>query len=246
MLQDKIAVVTGASSGIGKDIAMKLALKGANIVVHYRSNDEEALALASNIEKIGSKALVVKGDISKMADAEKLIEEAISKFGRVDILVNNAGITKDTLLLKMSEEQFDDVINTNLKGTFNCTKSVTKHMLKQKSGRIINISSVIGVVGNAGQSNYAASKAGIIGFTKSVAKELASRGITANAVAPGFIRTKMTDVLKDEVKEEILKKIPLNKFGEAEDVANLVAFLASDEASYITGQVINIDGGMVI
>ncbi|HBY20818.1 MAG: 3-oxoacyl-[acyl-carrier-protein] reductase [Clostridiales bacterium GWE2_32_10] len=246
MLQDKIAVVTGASSGIGKDIAMKLALKGANIVVHYRSNDEEALALASNIEKIGSKALVVKGDISKMADAEKLIEEAISKFGRVDILVNNAGITKDTLLLKMSEEQFDDVINTNLKGTFNCTKSVTKHMLKQKSGRIINISSVIGVVGNAGQSNYAASKAGIIGFTKSVAKELASRGITANAVAPGFIRTKMTDVLKDEVKEEILKKIPLNKFGEAEDVANLVAFLASDEASYITGQVINIDGGMVM
>ncbi|HCC06898.1 MAG TPA: 3-oxoacyl-[acyl-carrier-protein] reductase [Clostridiales bacterium] len=246
MLEDKVAVVTGASSGIGREIALTLALKGAKIVVNYRGNDEEANKVVLDIENAGSKAIAVKGDVSKATDMEKLIKTAVSTFGKVDILVNNAGITKDNLLLKMTDEQFSDVIDINLKGTFNCTKAVTKYMLKQRSGKIINIASVIGIVGNAGQSNYAASKAGIIGFTKSVAKELASRGITANAVAPGFIRTKMTDILSEDVKQEILKNIPLKKFGEAQDVAKIVAYLASDDANYITGQVINIDGGMVM
>ncbi|HAN09179.1 MAG TPA: beta-ketoacyl-ACP reductase [Clostridiales bacterium] len=246
MLENKVAVVTGASSGIGREIALTLALKGAKIVVNYRGNDDEANKVVLDIENTGSKAIAVKGDVSKAEDMENLIKTAVDTYGRVDILVNNAGITKDNLLLKMTDEQFSDVIDINLKGTFNCTKAVTKYMLKQKSGKIINIASVIGIVGNAGQSNYAASKAGIIGFTKSVAKELASRGITANAVAPGFIRTKMTDILADDVKQEILKNIPLKKFGEAQDVAKIVAFLASDDANYITGQVINIDGGMVM
>ena len=246
MLEDKVAVVTGASSGIGREIALTLALKGAKIVVNYRGNDDEANKVVLDIENTGSKAIAVKGDVSKAEDMENLIKTAVDTYGRVDILVNNAGITKDNLLLKMTDEQFSDVIDINLKGTFNCTKAVTKYMLKQKSGKIINIASVIGIVGNAGQSNYAASKAGIIGFTKSVAKELASRGITANAVAPGFIRTKMTDILSEDVKQEILKNIPLKKFGEAQDVAKIVAYLASDDANYITGQVINIDGGMVM
>ncbi len=246
MLTNKTAIITGASTGIGREIALELATKGANIVINYRGSEEDANNLISEIEKLGSKAIALAGDVTQMADMEKLVETAVGTFGTVDILVNNAGITKDTLLLKMTEEQFDSVINVNLKGTFNATKAVTKQMLKKRSGKIISMASVIGLIGNIGQSNYAASKAGIIGFTKSVAKELASRGITANAIAPGFIRTKMTDVLSDEVKESILSNIPLRKFGEASDVAKIVSFLASDDANYITGQVIHIDGGMVM
>ena len=246
MLQGKTALVTGASRGIGKAIALKLAAAGANVVVNYRSSIDAVKEVVAEIEALGAKALAVQGDVSDFAAVEKLMEEVVAHFGSIDILVNNAGITKDTLLLRMKEEDFDTVIDINLKGAFNCIKHASKYMLKQKSGKIINISSVIGQVGNAGQMNYAASKAGILGMTKSAAKELAPRGITVNAVAPGFIETDMTDVLSDKVKEGILSNIPLKTLGKPEDVANAVAFLASSEANYITGQVINIDGGMVM
>lgn len=246
ILKGKCAIVTGAGKGIGKAIAMKLSELGAHIVINYRSSEKEAEEIVKAIEAAGGAALAVKADVSKFDEAEKLIRTAKEKFGAVDILVNNAGITKDTLILRMKEEDFDSVLSVNLKGCFNCVKHVSPIMLKQKSGRIINISSVIGLVGNAGQANYAASKAGIIGLTKSVAKELGSRGITVNAVAPGFIETDMTEVLSDKIKENMIDSIPLKRLGKTSDVAEVVAFLASESASYITGQVINVDGGMVV
>ncbi|MCM8711767.1 3-oxoacyl-[acyl-carrier-protein] reductase [Clostridium sp. SYSU_GA19001] len=246
MLTGKVALITGAGRGIGKAIALKFSELGASIVVNYRSSEKEAQELIDEIKKRGGEAAAVQGDVSSFLDAEKVVKFAIEKFGRLDILVNNAGITKDTLLLRMKEEDFDKVLEVNLKGVFNCTKYASSVMLKQKSGKIINISSVIGLIGNAGQANYAAAKAGIIGFTKSVAKELGARGITVNAIAPGFITTDMTEVLSDKLKEKLLENVPLKKLGTPEDVANLAAFLASDNANYITGQVINVDGGMVM
>lgn len=246
MLTGKVAVVTGAGRGIGRAIALKLAQLGASIVINYRSSAKEAEEVISEIRNNGGKAEMVQGDVSSFEDSEKVIKFAVESFGRLDILVNNAGITKDTLLLRMKEEDFSKVLDINLKGVFNCTKHASNIMLKQKGGRIINISSVIGLIGNAGQANYAAAKAGIIGFTKSVAKELGTRGITANAIAPGFITTDMTEVLSEKVKEKLLENVPLKRLGSPEDVANLAAFLASDNASYITGQVINVDGGMVM
>ena len=246
MLKGKCAVVTGAAKGIGKAIALKLASSGVNIVLNYRSSENKAIETEKEILSLGVEVLRIKGDISKPNDVENLIDCAKNKFGKIDIMVNNAGITKDTLLLRMKEEDFDSVINVNLKGVFNCLKAITPVMVKQKEGKIINLSSVVGLVGNAGQVNYAASKAGVIGMTKSLAKEIGSRGITVNAVAPGFIETDMTDVLGDRFKEEAKKSIPLKRLGKAEDVAEVVAFLASDSANYITGQVIHVDGGMVM
>lgn len=246
MLSGKVALVTGAGRGIGRAIALKLSSLGASIVINYRNSEKEAQELIDEIKTQGGEAFAVQGDVSSFSDAQKVVKFAVERFGRLDILVNNAGITRDTLLLRMKEEDFDKVLQVNLKGVFNCTKHASSVMLKQKSGKIINIASVIGLVGNAGQANYAAAKAGIIGFTKSVAKELGSRGITVNAIAPGFITTDMTDVLSDKVKEKLMENIPLKKLGNPEDVANLAAFLASDNSSYITGQVINVDGGMVM
>ncbi|WP_408605804.1 3-oxoacyl-[acyl-carrier-protein] reductase [Alkalithermobacter paradoxus] len=245
-LKDKVALVTGGSRGIGKSIAIKLASLGANVVINYTSREEEALNTQKEIESYGVKSMVVKCDVSKYDDVQNMIDKTVSEFGRVDILVNNAGITKDGLLMKMKEEDFDAVIAVNLKGVFNCTKAVTRPMMKQRYGKIINMSSVVGVMGNAGQANYCASKAGVIGFTKSSAKELASRNINVNAIAPGFIDTDMTKVLKDDVKEAMMRSIPLNRYGSAEDIANLVAFLSSSMSDYITGQVIHVDGGMVM
>ena len=246
MLEGKIAVVTGASRGIGRAIAEKLASMGAMVVINYNGSAKKAEEVKAKIESNGQKAAVMQCNVSDYAACEAFIGEIIKTYGRIDILVNNAGITKDGLLMKMSEEDFDNVINVNLKGTFNCVRHVARQMIKQRAGRIINLSSVVGVTGNAGQVNYAASKAGVIGLTKSTAREVASRGITVNAVAPGFIETDMTDVLSDKVKEASAAQIPLGHFGKAEDVANTVAFLASDDAGYITGQVIHVDGGMVM
>ena len=246
MLKDKTAVVTGASRGIGRAIALKLAKLGANVVVNYRNSIEAVQEVVKEIEAIGAKALAVQCDISNYSDVENMMKKCIQEFGSIDILVNNAGITKDGLLMRMKEEEFDSVIDTNLKGAFNCTRHVSSIMLKQRSGRIINISSVSGLTGNAGQVNYSAAKAGIIGMTKAVAREFASRGVTCNAVAPGYIQTDMTETLSDKVKDGIMSTIPLKRLGMPEDVANVVAFLASEEASYITGQVINVDGGMVM
>lgn len=246
MLKGKIAMVTGASRGIGKAIALKLADLGASIALNYRTHNEDIDKLAKEIEDKNVKVLLVQGDVSDFDQCSDMIKKVNNELGRIDILVNNAGITKDGLLMRMKEEDFDKVIDINLKGTFNCIKHVTPIMMKQREGRIINLSSVIGLVGNAGQANYAASKAGIIGLTKSVAKEIGSRGVTVNAIAPGFIKTDMTEVLSDKVKASIQDNIPLRRLGEAEDVAELVAFLSSDKAGYITGQVINVDGGMVM
>lgn len=245
-LKDKIAIVTGGSRGIGKEICLKFASLGANLVINYIGDKTQAEDTKAECEKLGAKVALSEGDVSKMADCEKLFQTAMDTFGRVDILVNNAGITRDNLLMRMSEEEFDAVIAVNLKGTFNCMKQAARPMMKQKYGKIINMASVVGVTGNAGQVNYAASKAGVIGMTKSMAKELANRGVTVNAIAPGFIRTAMTDVLSDDVKAEITRVIPMGVMGETEDVANLAAFLASDASCYITGQVINVDGGMVM
>ncbi|MHC1720112.1 MAG: 3-oxoacyl-[acyl-carrier-protein] reductase [Clostridiaceae bacterium] len=245
-LANKTAVVTGASRGIGRAIAIKLASEGANIILNYRSSIKSVEEVIAEINALGGKAVAVQGDVSSFAEAEKIIKAAVENFGSLDILVNNAGITKDGLIMRMKEEDFDSVIETNLKGTFNCIRHATPIMMKQRSGRIINMSSVVGVAGNAGQVNYSASKAGVIGITKSAAKELAARGITVNAVAPGFIQTDMTDVLSDKVKEDILSGIPLKRLGKPEEIADLVSFLVSDSGSYITGQVININGGMFI
>ena len=246
MLQGKNVVITGASRGIGRAIALKLASLGANIVFNFKNSINKADELVKEIEALGVKAKAVQGDIAKLKDAEELISICKESFGSVDVLVNNAGVTKDNLVMRMKEEDFDTVIDINLKGTFNTIKHATPIMMKQRSGKIINISSVVGVVGNAGQANYSASKAGVIGLTKSVAKELGSRGINVNAIAPGFIETDMTEVLKDNIKENLLNNIPLKKLGSIEDVANLVVFLASEQSKYITGQVINVDGGMVM
>ena len=246
MLKGKTAVVTGASRGIGRAIAVKLAKLGANVVVNYRKSEDAVQGVVKEIEALGVKALAVQADISSYSDVENMIKKCIMEFGSIDILVNNAGITKDGLIMRMKEEDFDNVINVNLKGAFNCTRHVSSIMLKQRSGRIINISSVSGITGNAGQVNYSSAKAGIIGMTKSVAREFASRGVTCNAVAPGYIQTDMTDAVPEKAKEAIMSTIPLKRLGTPEDVANIVAFLASEEASYITGQVINVDGGMVM
>ena len=243
---DKCALITGATRGIGKQIAITLAKQGYNIALNYRKENEELENTKKEIEEIGVQVLAVKGDVANFEECENFVKQVIERFGQIDVLVNNAGITKDMLLMRMKKEDFEQVIDTNLVGTFNVTKNVVPYMMKARSGRIINISSVVGISGNAGQTNYSASKAGIIGFTKSLAKEIASRNILVNAVAPGFIETNMTDVLKDDVKQEIAKNIPLKRMGTAQDVSNVVKFLASDDSSYITGQVINVDGGMLM
>ncbi len=242
----KVAFITGGTRGIGKQIAIKLAKNGFDIALNYRKENDELKNTKNEIEESGAKCLAVQGDVTSFEDSERMVKEIFDHYERIDVLVNNAGITKDNLFVRMKKEDFEDVINVNLIGTFNVTKNIVPIMMKQKTGRIINISSVVGISGNAGQANYAASKAGIIGFTKSLAKELGSRNILVNAIAPGFIETQMTDVLKDSVKEEISKSIPLKRMGKTEDIANLANFLASDESSYITGQVINVDGGMLM
>lgn len=244
--ENKIVLVTGAGRGIGASIAKRFASEGAEVIVNYSGNDEAAQKTVDEITAIGGQAQKYKCSVNDSESVKVMIDEIIKEFGRIDILVNNAGITKDGLMLRMTDEDFDRVIDVNLKGTFNCTKYVSKYMLKQKSGKIINISSVVGLSGNAGQINYSASKAGIIGITKSAAKELSSRGITVNAVAPGYVDTDMTKVLSDNIRNEILKNIPLQRMGNVEDISNCVAFLASEDASYITGQVISVDGGMHI
>lgn len=243
---NKVVLITGATRGIGKQIAITFAQNGYDIAINYRKENDDLKSTKEEIEKNNVKCLAVQGDVSNFEDCERFVKEIIDEYGKIDVLVNNAGITKDTLLMRMKKEDFEDVINVNLVGTFNVTKNVISFMMKARSGRIINISSVVGIAGNAGQTNYSASKAGIIGFTKSLAKEVASRGILVNAVAPGFIETQMTDVLKDEIKEEIAKSIPLRRMGSSQDVSNVVKFLADEESSYITGQVINVDGGMLM
>lgn len=242
----KVAFVTGATRGIGKSIALKLASCGYDIAINYRTENNDLTELLNEIKGFNVRCIAVCGDVSDFEACTNMIKQIISEFEKIDVLVNNAGITRDMLLMRMKESDFTDVIDVNLVGTFNITKNVIPYMMKQKNGRIINISSVVGITGNAGQTNYSASKAGIIGFTKSLAKEVGSRNILVNAVAPGFIQTDMTDILKDEIKQELIKNIPLKRFGNATDVANVVKFLASEESSYITGQVINIDGGMVM
>ena len=244
--ENKIVLVTGAGRGIGASIAKRFASEGAEVIVNYSGNDEVAQKTVDEITATGGQAQKYKCSVNDSESVKVMIDEIIKKFGRIDILVNNAGITKDNLMLRMKEEEFDRVIDVNLKGCFNCMKHVTRPMLKQKYGKIINISSVVGVHGNAGQINYSASKAGIIGMTKSMAKELGAKGICVNAIAPGFIQTDMTDVLSDEVKDKIKTSIPMGKLGNVDDIAQTVAFLASDEAKYITGQVICVDGGMAM
>ncbi len=246
MLEQKVAVVTGASRGIGRQIALTLASRGARVIVNYNGSAARAEEVVQKIQEAGGQAEAVQCDVSDFQKAGELMNYVIQTYGRVDILVNNAGITRDGLLMKMSEEDFDAVLNTNLKGAFNCMQHVARQMIRQKGGRIINISSVSGVMGNAGQANYSASKAGVIGLTKAAAREMASRGITVNAVAPGFINTEMTEVLSDSVKEAAVAQIPMKTFGETTDIAEAVAFLASDEARYITGQVLCVDGGMAM
>lgn len=246
LLQDKVVLITGASRGIGKSIAEECVKQGAKVAFTYLSSEEKAKALEAELSKNGGIVKGFKSDASKFDEAQKLVDDVVATFGTIDVLVNNAGITRDTLLMRMSEEQWDEVINTNLKSAFNLTKAVQRPMLKAKSGSIINMSSVVGVSGNAGQSNYAASKAGLIGFTKSVAQELGSRNIRANAIAPGFIETEMTEVLDPKVVEEWRNGIPLKRGGKPEDVANLVVFLGSDMSTYITGQTINVCGGMLM
>lgn len=245
-LEGKKALVTGASRGIGRAIALALAAEGADIAVNYAGNQAAAEAVAAEIEAMGRKAIIIQADISSNEAATAMVEQVAKEFGRVDILVNNAGITRDGLLMRMKEADWDAVLTTNLKGVFNCTKAAIKYMIKQKAGHIVNISSVVGVNGNAGQANYAAAKAGVIGFTKATAKELAARGITVNAVAPGFIQTDMTAVLNEKQVEAMQATIPLKRLGEPEDIAKAVVFLASDDANYITGQTLNVDGGMVM
>ena len=246
MLEGKIALVTGAAKGIGRAIALALAADGATVIVNYNGSAQKAEAVVDEIKALGKDSEAYQCNVANTADVDAMIKDVIKRYGSLDILVNNAGITRDNLIMKMSEEDFDKVIDVNLKGSFNMMRFVSRQMLRQRSGRIISMASVVGIAGNAGQANYAASKAGIIGMTKSAARELASRGITVNAVAPGFIETEMTAVLSEEVKKASAAQIPLGHFGKPEDIAKTVAFLASDDAAYITGQVIQVDGGMVI
>ncbi|GGF11315.1 3-oxoacyl-[acyl-carrier-protein] reductase FabG [Halobacillus andaensis] len=246
MLNEQVALVTGASRGIGRAIALELASKGAKVAVNYAGSEEKAEAVVQEIKENGGEAIKIQANVSSTEDVKNMVKEVVDQFGKLDILVNNAGITRDNLLMRMKEEEFDDVIDTNLKGVFVCTKGVTRQMMKQKHGRIINISSIVGVSGNPGQANYVAAKAGVIGMTKSNAKELASRNITVNAVAPGYITTDMTDQLTDEQREQMLAMIPLGRLGNGEDIANVVRFLATEDAGYITGQTIHVDGGMVM
>lgn len=246
MLENKVALVTGASRGIGRAIALALAAQGAAVVVNYNGSKERAQEVADTIKSQGGQASLYQCSVGDFQACQEMIQHVIKEYGHLDILVNNAGITRDNLIMKMKEEDFDAVIETNLKGAFNTIRHSSRQMLKQRSGKIINITSVSGILGNAGQANYAASKAGVIGLTKTMARELASRGITVNAVAPGFVETEMTDVLKEEIKEAACSQIPLGKFGKPEDIANMVVFLASEKADYITGQVISVDGGMNI
>ncbi|PFP30658.1 beta-ketoacyl-ACP reductase [Bacillus sp. AFS073361] len=245
-LEGKAALVTGASRGIGREIALELARQGANVAVNFSGSEAKANEVVDEIKALGREAFAVKCNVSNSEEVAEMIKGTIDSFGKLDILVNNAGITKDNLLMRMKEEEWDDVININLKGVFLCTKAVTRQMMKQRVGRIINIASIVGVSGNPGQANYVAAKAGVIGLTKTTAKELASRNITVNAIAPGFITTDMTDKLPEDVKAEMLKQIPLARLGEPKDIAKITAFLASDDSSYITGQTLHIDGGMVM
>lgn len=246
MLKNKVVLVTGGSRGIGRSIAIELAKNGANVAINYANNSEKAEEVVREMKSLGVSAISVKADVSSEEDVKNLIKTIESELGKIEILVNNAGITRDNLLIRMRTEDFEDVLDVNLMGTFHCTKAVSRAMMKKRYGKIINITSVVGIIGNAGQGNYSASKAGVIGFTKSMAKELGSRGIRVNAVAPGFIDTEMTQVLSEEVKDKMIDNIPLGKLGNAEDVANVVAFLASERSDYITGQVISVDGGMAI
>ncbi|MCR6111159.1 3-oxoacyl-[acyl-carrier-protein] reductase [Bacillus sp. A301a_S52] len=246
MMRGQHALVTGGSRGIGKAICLELAEQGVNVAVNFSGNQEKAEAVAEQCRQLGVKALAVQADVADADSVKQMIETVIKTFGSIDILVNNAGITRDTLIMRMKEEDFDAVINTNLKGVFNCSKAVTRPMMKQRYGRIINISSVVGVLGNAGQANYVASKAGVIGLTKSLARELANRNIRVNTVAPGFIETEMTDELPEETKKALLNQIPLAELGKPEDVARVVVFLASEASAYMTGQTLHVDGGMVM
>lgn len=246
MLTGKVALVTGASRGIGRAIALALAEAGADVAVNYAGNAEAAGEVVRRIEAFGRRAVALQANVGRSVEADELIRSVLTHFERIDILVNNAGITRDNLLMRMKEEEFDQVIETNLKGVFNCIKAVSRPMMKQRSGTIINISSVVGVLGNAGQANYTAAKAGVIGLTKSAAREMASRGITVNAVAPGFIETDMTEKLSEEMRSALLQQIPLASLGKPEHIAGVVRFLASPEASYMTGQTIHVDGGMAM
>ncbi len=246
MLTGKTALVTGASRGIGRAIAIELAKHGAKVAVNYAGNEQKAKEVVEEIKALGSEAFAIQGDVSSSDDAANMVKEVINHFDRLDILVNNAGITRDNLIMRMKEEDFDEVININLKGVFLMTKAVTRQMMRQKSGKIINVASIVGVSGNPGQANYVAAKAGVIGLTKTTAKELASRNILVNAVAPGYISTDMTDQLPADAKEAIFNLIPLNRLGSPEDVANVVRFLASDDSNYMTGQTLHVDGGMVM
>jgi 3-oxoacyl-[acyl-carrier protein] reductase len=245
-LEGKVALVTGASRGIGREIALELARLGANVAVNYSGSEAKANEVVDLIKEMGRDAFSVQCDVSNSEAVTSMVKETIERFGKLDILVNNAGITRDNLLMRMKDDEWDDVININLKGVFLTTKAVTRQMMKQRSGRIINIASIVGVSGNPGQANYVAAKAGVIGLTKTTAKELASRNITVNAIAPGFITTDMTDKLTDEVKAEMLKVIPLARFGEAKNIATVVSFLASEDSAYMTGQTLHVDGGMVM
>ncbi|WP_160720040.1 3-oxoacyl-[acyl-carrier-protein] reductase [Bacillus sp. USDA818B3_A] len=246
ILEGKTALVTGASRGIGREIALELARQGANVAVNFAGSEAKANEVVDEIKALGRDAFTVKCNVADSEEVAEMVKATVDRFGRLDILVNNAGITRDNLLMRMKEEEWDDVINTNLKGVFLCTKAVTRQMMKQRVGRIINIASVVGVSGNPGQVNYVAAKAGVIGMTKTTAKELASRNITVNAIAPGFITTDMTDKLSEDVKGEMLKQIPLARLGEPKDIAKITAFIASDDASYITGQTLHVNGGMVM
>ncbi|WP_078413346.1 3-oxoacyl-[acyl-carrier-protein] reductase [Priestia abyssalis] len=246
MLTGKTALVTGASRGIGRAIALELGRLGVKVAVNYAGSEAKALEVVDEIKALGSDAIAIQANVSDADSVQNMVKQVVETFGSMDILVNNAGITRDNLLMRMKEDEWDDVISTNLKGVFLCTKAVTRQMMKQRSGRIINIASIVGVSGNAGQANYVAAKAGVIGLTKTTAKELASRNITVNAVAPGFITTDMTDKLPEDVRQEMLKQIPLASFGEPEDIAHVVAFLASEGSRYMTGQTLHVDGGMVM
>ena len=247
MIQDgRVAIVTGGGRGIGRAVALRLANEGANVAISYRANDEAAEAAAEEVRAAGVRCEVFRGNVASREDVEALVKDVNDAFGQIDILVNNAGLTRDNLMMRMKEEEFDEVINTNLKGTYLCTRAVLRPMIRARWGRIVNISSVVGLAGNAGQANYAASKAGIIGFTKSVAREVAQRGITANVVAPGYVETELTQSLTDDIKDQIKSQVPAGRFAEAEEVAGVVAFLAGEDAGYVTGQTLAVDGGMTM